>query len=446
MAKRRKRRRHVSFGTFLMIALTAGTLCLAGVIIVRLAGDDLRVQTAQIFSEITGSIRMPGTPERPADEPPQPPDATRAADTTPTPEPARTPSPQPTSRTVTISALGSLYAPKNIRQSGYDQESETYDFSDVFSRIKPYISQADLTLATVETYFAGKEAGYGNYNAPDELLSAIRGGGVDLLSLATEYAFEKGPEGLYQTLSLIESRGMIAVGAYLNEEEVGSAQIFQINDVQIAVLAYTYGLSENSTKKTRASERYAVPVIDQSRMVRDIANARKEGADIVIVMPHWGTKNKESVASSTRSLARALAEAGADLIVGAHPNVVQRVEKMTVTRSDGARHDAYVAYSLGSFLTDSRDAKNTAGVILQMQIVYDPATRTASFEDVGYMPTYIQRVRAGDAYTYRIVACGDESYVSEQDASAQKAIEGARESIAEAVANEEIKNLAQQSE
>ena len=239
---------------------------------------------------------------------------------------------------------------------------------------------------------------------------------------------------------------MIAVGAYLNEEEVGSAQIFQINDVQIAVLAYTYGLSENSTKKTRASERYAVPVIDQSRMVRDIANARKEGADIVIVMPHWGTKNKESVASSTRSLARALAEAGADLIVGAHPNVVQRVEKMTVTRSDGARHDAYVAYSLGSFLTDSRDAKNTAGVILQMQIVYDPATRTASFEDVGYMPTYIQRVRAGDAYTYRIVACGDESYVSEQDASAQKAIEGARESIAEAVANEEIKNLAQQSE
>ena len=176
-------------------------------------------------------------------------------------------------------------------------------------------------------------------------------------------------------------------------------------------------------------------------MIRDIANVRKAGADLVIVMPHWGTKNKTEVASSTRSLARALAEAGADLIIGAHPNVVQKVERMTVTRSDGAKHEAYVAYSLGSFLTDSREAKNTAGMILQVEIVYDPQTRSVRFEEVSYMPTYIQRLRSGEAYAYRIVAAGDASYISELDASTQKAVESARQSVAETLGEEDAVNL-----
>ena len=442
MAKKKKRKRRISFGTILMLLLTAGTLCLAGVFIARIAGNDLKVQTAHIWNEIAGYMKLPGM--LPVGDGAQSVAATAAPTQaivqTPEPTSTPTPTPEPAERTITISAVGSLYAPKNIRQSGYDAKSETYDFDDIFARIKPYISQSDLTLATLETYFAGKEAGYGIYNAPTELLDALRSSGVDLLSLASEYAFEKGPEGLGQTLTEIASRGMIAAGAYADAEEAGQAQIFQINDVQIAVLAYTYGFSENSSSKARAAERKAVPVIDQNSMIRDIANARKAGADLVIVMPHWGTKNKEEVAASTRSLARALAEAGADLIIGAHPNVVQKVEKLTVTRSDGAQHEAYVAYSLGSFLTDSREAKNTAGVILQAQIVYEPQTRSIRFEDVSYMPTYIQRLRSGESSAYRIVAAGDESYISELGASTQKAVESARQSVVETIGEEDIVN------
>lgn len=444
MAKKRKRKRRISFGTVLMLLLTASTLCLAGVFIARIAGNDLKVQTAHLWNEIAGSMKIPGM--LPVDDGLKPsastPEPAQATAPTPEPPPVSTPVPQPTEHTITISAVGSLYAPKNIRQSGYDSKREAYDFTDIFARIKPYISQSDLTLATLETYFAGKEAGYGNYNAPTELLDALRGSGVDLLSLASEYAFEKGPEGLGQTLAEIASRGMIAAGAFADAQEAGRAQVFQINDVQIAVLAYTYGFSENSQSKARAAERKAVPVIDQSAMIRDIANVRKAGADLVIVMPHWGTKNKTEVASSTRSLARALAEAGADLIIGAHPNVVQKAERMTVTRSDGAKHEAYVAYSLGSFLTDSREAKNTAGMILQVEIAYDPQTRSVRFEEVSYMPTYIQRLRSGEAYAYRIVAAGDASYISELDASTQKAIESARQSVAETLGEEDAVNLA----
>ena len=131
-----------------------------------------------------------------------------------TPQPSAAPTAAPQQRTVTLSAVGSIYAPKNIRQSGYDEESGTYDFSALFGRVKPYISQADLTLGTIETYFAGEEAGYSNYNAPDALLDAIRDSGFDLLSLASEYALEKGEDGLRQTIMQLENRGMIAAGAY----------------------------------------------------------------------------------------------------------------------------------------------------------------------------------------------------------------------------------------
>ena len=436
----RRRRRRISFGTILMLVLTIGALGLAGATIGYIAGDDLRLQTGRFFermaetfrhSEIARPAPVGAAPEASAAQASGVPQETAVPEATPQPSAAPTAAPQ--QRTVTLSAVGSIYAPKNIRQSGYDEESGTYDFSALFGRVKPYVSQADLTLGTIETYFAGEEAGYSNYNAPDALLDAIRDSGFDLLSLASEYALEKGEDGLRQTIMQLENRGMIAAGAYVDPEQVGSAQMIKINGVQIAVLAYTYGFSDNTMERTRASQREGVSVIRQSDMVRDIGNARKAGADVVIVLPHWGTKNKEEVASHTRSLARALAEAGADLILGAHPNVVQPVEKMTVTRSDGAQHDAYVAYSLGSFLTDSREAQNTAGMVLQVRFTYDPQTRTIRFDEVGYMPTYIQRIRQGEQYDYRILACADESYIYALDTSTQKAIQSAREAVVETV-------------
>lgn len=436
----RRRRRRISFGTVLMLVLTFGALCLAGATIAYIAGDDLRLQTGQLFERMTETFRQyaGGRPE-PVGAAPDASASQATAGPTATPAPTAEPTAQP-QRTVTLSVVGSIYAPKNIRQSGYDEESDTYDFTALFGRVKPYISQADLTLGTIETYFAGEEAGYSNYNAPDALLDAIRDSGFDLLSLASEYALEKGEDGLRQTIMQLENRGMIAAGAYADPEQVGSAQMIKINGVQIAVLAYTYGFSDNTMERTRASQREGVAVIRQSDMVRDIGNARKAGADVVIVMPHWGTKNREEVASHTRSLARALAEAGADLILGAHPNVVQPVEKLTVTRSDGAQHDAYVAYSLGSFLTDSREAQNTAGMILQVRFTYDPQERTTRFDEVGYIPTYIQRVQEDGEYAYRILACADESYIAGQNTSVQKAIQTAQDAVVEA-AGEDVVNL-----
>lgn len=119
---------------------------------------------------------------------------------------------------------------------------------------------------------------------------------------------------------------------------------------------------------------------------------------------------------------------------------MQPVEKLTVTRSDGAQHDAYVAYSLGSFLTDSREAQNTAGMILQVRFTYDPQARTTRFDEVGYIPTYIQRVQEDGEYAYRILACADESYIAGQNTSVQKAIQTAQDAVVEA-AGEDVVNL-----
>ena len=173
-----------------------------------------------------------------------------------------------------------------------------------------------------------------------------------------------------------------------------------------------------------------MPVIDLETMKNDIVTARKAGAELVIVLPHWGTKNKEATNKDVYALAQALADAGADIILGAHSNIVQGVEKLVAQRADGTTPDCYVAYSLGSFLTDSRDAANNAGVILSLRVEMDPVTRRLTIDTPEYVPTYIRYYKDDGLYRYPIVTTTDESVRAAMSEKELKAIDAAHGRIA----------------
>lgn len=436
MAK--KRRKHgVSFGTVLSVLLMVAVLGGCGYVAVRIVGD--QIDATSFIQVLTDGIKIPGL-SRDGETPVQ------GASVGATPAPIKyvdttavatqTPVPAPTMRSVSVQAVGSIAAPKNVRQSVYSKESETYDFSEIFEAVRPVLTRGDLTIAVSETAFAGKEAGYANFSAPSELLDALKYAGVDLLSLGTERALEKGYSGLTESIAQIESRGFIVCGAYAEEESVGKAQIFQINDVTIAVLGYSYGLSDDSKSKTKSVHRFSVPIIDLERMRTDIVNARKEGAEVVIVLPHWGTKNKRATPDNVKSTARSLAQAGADIILGSHPNVVQGVEKITSVRSDGASHDSYVAYSLGSFLTDSRDDANTAGMVLSLDFEVDPQTRALTLHEPTFVPTYLARTKVDGSYQYAIYPSASDEIRGTVDSGTQKAMDKALESVKQAIGDQ----------
>lgn len=414
-----------------MLLLTA--LVLAGCVgfLALIAGEDLYQRTGDFIRSLSerGFFEQA---ERNAQEQSAPPlpqatpetEAGESAPLTPSPAPVRE------AYTFTLAAAGTVYAPKAIRESAME-DAEHYDFSPVFAGLGTLLSDADLAIATLETTTAGSEKGYGNYNTPPQILDALRERGVDLISLATERALDKGYEGLRLTVDELTARGLACAGVELEPPPTGKTNLIGIGGIQVAVLAYAYGLSEDGMARTRESERSAVWTMDSARMIADITKARVDGANVVIVLPHWGTKNKQETPENVRRLAVTLAEAGADIILGTHPNVVQGTERLSVTRADGLTYETVVCYSLGSLLTDSSAPENTAGMVARLSVTYDAQARRVTLGELACTPVYVARQRQESQTVYRVVDTDNAEAIASlteaERTAARAAAEGVRE-------------------
>ena len=342
---------------------------------------------------------------------------------TPSPSPTATPALEP--KRLTIAAAGTIYAPKTVRES-VQEGTDHYDFMTTFEGLSGALENADLSIVTLETLAAGREKGYGNYNTTPQILDALRAVGVNFVSLATERALDKGYDGLDITASELTSRSIGFAGVYPDGTNTGAAMA-NIDGVQVAVLAYTYGLSDEGRERTRDDSRGVVAMMDSQRVVRDITQARVDGANIVVVLPHWGTKNRAQTPDTVQTMAREMAQAGADVILGTHPNVAQGIERLQTVRSDGLTYETVVCYSLGCLLTDARDSENTAGMAVRLEMTYDPATRRASPGTLEIVPLYIARQREDSGIVYRVVDAENEqaiqSLTTTEQAAAAQAVE-----------------------
>ena len=432
--KNSRRRLGLSFGTVFMLLFTVlVALCCAG-FLYMIAGEDAAMRATDILSSFTFAQETaePALRVRTAEAAPGVYSAPPAVQATASPAPTQTPVPE--KKTITIAAAGTVYAPKAVRQT-VETQPDQYDFAPVFAPIAPVLESADLAIATLETTTAGSEKGYGNYNTPVQLLDALRACGVDLVSLATERALDKGYDGLAITMQELTSRGMSCAGACTEGKE--SASMSSIGGVQVAVLAYTYGLSGEGEGKTQADAQSMVSQLDIERIRSDIAGARREGANLVIVLPHWGTKNKAVTPEAVVAMAKAMAEAGADIVLGTHPNVVQGIEWMTTTRADGLPYETLVCYSLGSLLTDARTEENTAGMAVSVDVTYDPVTRRVEIASPRITPLYIAKTREEEKTVYRVVPAEDENALEALEEKERAAAVKAAGLVREAAAQEE---------
>ncbi|MBP3656552.1 MAG: CapA family protein [Clostridia bacterium] len=395
------KRRGVSFGTIFMLLLTAAVIAATALFIFAIAGEGLYEKTGDLLRTFSEQGLFDMSPQETAA--PRTAQERNLPQEQATPIPAftavATPTPVPQAATFTLAAAGTVYAPKAIRQS-VQEGTDQFDFEPVFAGLGDTLSGADLAIATLETTTAGSEKGYGNYNTPTQLLDALRSCGVDMLSVATERALDKGVEGLRITQSELSARSLACAGA---QTDAGDAGLIGIGGVKVAVLAYTYGVSDEGREKTRAADLAAVNLLDMERVTQDITRARVNGANVVIVLPHWGTKNKQATPDVLREQARQMAQAGADVILGTHPNVVLDTERLSVTRADGLTYEAVVCYSLGSLLTDARAKENTAGMVAHLSVTYDPVSRRTSLGPLACTPVYIAQQRTDGGNAYRIV-------------------------------------------
>jgi poly-gamma-glutamate capsule biosynthesis protein CapA/YwtB (metallophosphatase superfamily) len=109
---------------------------------------------------------------------------------------------------------------------------------------------------------------------------------------------------------------------------------------------------------TAGPDRPGVAWLDAERVLVDIRFARSL-ADVLVVLPHWGIEYAKLPLRSQVTLAHQMIEAGADLVIGSHPHVVQPVEPY---------HGRWIAYSLGNFVFDQKDSATHKGLMLKVTL------------------------------------------------------------------------------
>ena len=165
---------------------------------------------------------------------------------------------------------------------------------------------------------------------------------------------------------------------------------------------------------------YAVNYLKADKIRADVARAREEGADCVVVMVHWGQEYITKESESQRMWAKRFADAGVDILLGAHPHVVQPAAWIESEREDGEPHRMFVAYSMGNFISNQRTLPRDAGVIFDFHIQKDLTTGACSILEVSFVPTWVYKERVGAKNVFSVLPAG--KYMEETDAEEEEGI------------------------
>lgn len=297
--------------------------------------------------------------------------------------------------TINMTVTGDVLCHNTNFWDAYDASTDSYDFSYVFEDIEKYFSSADIAVGTIETSFAGKEAGYSNYptfNSPEELATDLKELGYDVMAMATNHCLDKGYKGLVSTIEELDKAGIKHIGTYKSEEDSKEILIQDVKGIKMAFLNYTYGTNGIPIP---AGKEYSVNLIDKDKIKADIEKAKKLNADVICVNMHWGEEYRQTATQEQEELADFLFQNGVDLILGSHTHVLEPMEKRTVTLADGTKKDGFVIYSLGNFMSGQNANYTRQSVILDIQLTKKGKDNTISIDSVKYSPIYMYNIYAG---------------------------------------------------
>ena len=278
--------------------------------------------------------------------------------------------------------------------AAYIDSSDTYDYEDCFSYLKPFLGNADIAVANLEVTLAGPPyKGYPRFSSPDALLDGLMNAGFNILVNANNHALDRGSEGLERTKKTADRKGMILTGSFISSghREQTYPLILEKNDIMLAMLNYTYG-----TNGLQADTPNIVNYIDTLMIQRDIQKAKLVEPDFVIATVHWGKEYQRQEDTLQRELAGFLFRQGVDVIIGSHPHVVQPVK---FSQNDTGFHHL-VVYSLGNFISNQRDRYRDGGIIFGLELEKTDRTRITGFD---YLPVWVHKPLQVDKQVFRLI-------------------------------------------
>ena len=275
----------------------------------------------------------------------------------------------------------------------------TYDFHENFEYVKPWLKQADLVIGDFEGTVNKDHylAGYPLFNAPGEVMDAIKDAGYQVLDLAHNHILDSQIEGVVSTADAIEKAGMTPVGVYTHESrDKAPLLIKEVNGIKVAILAYSYGF--NGIEQSISQEDYNryLSDLDEDKMKAEIERAEKE-ADITVIMPQMGVEYQIEPTEEQKKLYHKMIDWGADIIFGGHPHVVEPAETV---EKDGDKK--LIIYSMGNFISNQRietmqdveNAKWTERGVLMDVTIKKKAGKT-TIETAQAHPSWVSRTPKG---------------------------------------------------
>ena len=261
------------------------------------------------------------------------------------------------------------------------QSDGTYNFNYQMENVRDLFEKSDLNIVNQESLIAGKKLGYSDYprfNGPKEIRDTLKEFGVDIVTIANNHTLDKGEEGVFESIKNWKEIDMPYVGAYESEEDFNTLRVIHKNGLRIGFISITKRMAGVKIPK---GKKWIIDYFEDAKVTKICKRIRKirslNVVDVLVVSCHFGKEYHFEPTSDQKEITKSIADAGADVIIGHHPHVLQPVEYLFDSRG----LDTFVAYSLGNFFSGQKGLFRQIGAFLNITIEKPDENIPVKFSD-----------------------------------------------------------------
>lgn len=260
-----------------------------------------------------------------------------------------------------LAALGDIYITQNVLNGS--KTSNSYDFVTGTEEVQEKLKSFDIVLASLSTPVSSKGSytSGSKYSAPEELLDLIKKLNISTVATASYHSFDKGENGIKDTISLLQKNNINQVGISGNEDG-NNPIIINKNNIVVGVLSYTTSSNESLIK----NKEYLLNVIDEEKVKKDVKYLNDNNVDFIIAYLNVKNENVELPNSKQKSYTEILFNSGVNIVIGTGSRVIQEQQEDLININNKNNH-VYVAYSLGDFIGSYEKEENRENLIANFE-------------------------------------------------------------------------------
>jgi len=261
---------------------------------------------------------------------------------------------------VSFAVAGDVIPHQPVRAAAAAAGDGSQGWGALLSDVSDVFESADFGFVNLETPVAPAHS-HGSkpfmFDAPVALIEGLKANGIKIVSLANNHVMDQGWAGFAETREHLKETGLLFVGSGDTAQQAWQPMIVEANGIKVGWLGMTRWLNGNRNPDKDdqphvnffpyPGESGGAPGMDEAGVLEAIKKARAQ-CDLLVVSIHWGIEYSPAPRPEDMETAHKMLEAGASVIVGHHPHVLQPVE--TYRTQDG--RDTVIFYSLGNFLSN----------------------------------------------------------------------------------------------